>query len=242
MWYWPTLPVGGSTTMKLNLYTGAAFYVVGAGIGFLVFDKRAVAVEPPVSWRRGLKWTPCGPSRCRTIGCSADHRRVGRCAGPHLDHSPGGFARARRATCDDHASHRSMLRPGAAGARIRSGGQPDRPLGRTGQGLRLAGFEPRHHRRLQRQRLDWRQRPRPRNRVGELWGGAGRGPAGRHLQSFDDNMVLKFTQDGKFLMQIGKPRAARAATISRTCGCRPRRLSTPRPTSCTSPMATATIA
>src|SRR5262249_58313331 len=24
-------------------------------------------------------------------------------------------------------------------------------------------------------------------------------------QSFNDNMVLKFTQDGKFLMQIGKP-------------------------------------
>jgi DNA-binding beta-propeller fold protein YncE len=31
----------------------------------------------------------------------------------------------------------------------------------------------------------------------------GRGPAG--FQSFNDNMVLKFTQDGKFLMQIGKP-------------------------------------
>ncbi|HLX46242.1 MAG TPA: hypothetical protein VKR43_22505 [Bryobacteraceae bacterium] len=29
------------------------------------------------------------------------------------------------------------------------------------------------------------------------------GPAG--FQSFNDNMVLKFTQDGKFLMQIGKP-------------------------------------
>jgi DNA-binding beta-propeller fold protein YncE len=34
--------------------------------------------------------------------------------------------------------------------------------------------------------------------------GRGRGAAGG-FQSFNDNMVLKFTQDGKFLMQIGKP-------------------------------------
>src|SRR5579863_8033747 len=57
---------------------------------------------------------------------------------------------------------------------------------------------------------------------GNVWiGGNGRGPqpaAGRGgaaadneaqqagaFQSFKDNQVLKFTQDGKFLMQIGKP-------------------------------------
>ena len=34
-------------------------------------------------------------------------------------------------------------------------------LGRPGRRLRLAGLEPRHHRRLQRQCLDRRQRPRP---------------------------------------------------------------------------------
>jgi len=34
---------------------------------------------------------------------------------------------------------------------------------------------------------------------------AGRGGAPTGFQSFNDNMVLKFTQDGKFLMQIGKP-------------------------------------
>ena len=31
-------------------------------------------------------------------------------------------------------------------------------------------------------------------------------------------MIMKFTQDGKFLMQIGKPGRARAATIPKTCG------------------------
>jgi len=34
-------------------------------------------------------------------------------------------------------------------------------------------------------------------------GGAARGRGG--FSSFNDNMILKFTQDGKFLMQIGKP-------------------------------------
>src|SRR5690242_11727103 len=34
----------------------------------------------------------------------------------------------------------------------------------------------------------------------------GKAPA---FQSFSDNMVLKFTQDGKFLMQIGKPKSSK---------------------------------
>jgi hypothetical protein len=41
-------------------------------------------------------------------------------------------------------------------------------------------------------------------------GGAGKGgPA--PFQSFYDNMLLKFTQDGKFLMQIGKPRSSKGS-------------------------------
>jgi len=65
---------------------------------------------------------------------------------------------------------------------------------------------------------------------GNVWiGGNGRGPqpaAGRGrgaaasddegqqgdtFQSFADNMVLKFTQDGKFLMQIGKPSSSKGS-------------------------------
>ena len=56
------------------------------------------------------------------------------------------------------------LRRSAASPRRRSSSSMRKatssPLGRTRQGLRLAGFEPRHHRRLQRQRVDRRQRPR----------------------------------------------------------------------------------
>jgi hypothetical protein len=48
--------------------------------------------------------------------------------------------------------------------------------------------------------------------------GGGRGAAsddegqqGNTFQSFADNMVLKFTQDGKFLMQIGKPSSSKGS-------------------------------
>jgi DNA-binding beta-propeller fold protein YncE len=68
---------------------------------------------------------------------------------------------------------------------------------------------------------------------GNVWiGGNGRGPASARgaingsdeepaaanakgkapaFQSFSDNMVLKFTQDGKFLMQIGKPKSSKGS-------------------------------
>jgi len=65
---------------------------------------------------------------------------------------------------------------------------------------------------------------------GNVWiGGNGRGPQpaagrgargpasddegqqGNTFQSFADNMVLKFTQDGKFLMQIGKPSSSKGS-------------------------------
>jgi DNA-binding beta-propeller fold protein YncE len=40
----------------------------------------------------------------------------------------------------------------------------------------------------------------------------GRGPGGRGpVESFSDNQVLKFTQQGKFLMQIGKPRSSKGS-------------------------------
>ncbi len=44
---------------------------------------------------------------------------------------------------------------------------------------------------------------------GNVWiGGNGRGP---DPQKYHDNMILKFTQDGKFLMQIGKPGASQGS-------------------------------
>jgi DNA-binding beta-propeller fold protein YncE len=60
---------------------------------------------------------------------------------------------------------------------------------------------------------------------GNVWiGGNGRGPqsargaqngqdeeGGSAVESFHDNMVLKFTEDGKFLMQIGKPDSSKGS-------------------------------
>jgi hypothetical protein len=57
---------------------------------------------------------------------------------------------------------------------------------------------------------------------GNVWiGGNGRGPQQQGalpderqvggVQSFNDNMLLKFTQDGKFLFQIGKPRSSKGS-------------------------------
>jgi DNA-binding beta-propeller fold protein YncE len=60
---------------------------------------------------------------------------------------------------------------------------------------------------------------------GNVWiGGNGRGPsagpgpggapdesAASATRSYNDNMVLKFTQDGKFLMQIGKPNSSKGS-------------------------------
>ena len=42
-------------------------------------------------------------------------------------------------------------------------------------------------------------------------GGSKKGGAPPAFQSFSDNMVLKFTQDGKFLMQIGKPKSSKGS-------------------------------
>ncbi len=70
-----------------------------------------------------------------------------------------GFARSQGNLRDGESARGGMLHSGAAGARVRSGRQSDRKLGRPRPRLRVAGFESRHHGRLQRQRLDRRQRP-----------------------------------------------------------------------------------
>jgi hypothetical protein len=53
--------------------------------------------------------------------------------------------------------------------------------------------------------LAGRQRPRTAKRRGAINGQDEESKAGDRVDSFHDNQILKFTQDGKFLMQIGKP-------------------------------------
>ena len=95
-------------------------------------------------------------------------------AGPHgagIDHRRGrGFARPRvhRAPRQPHGTHRGRGRRGSAdrgmlpgrpaGARVRSGRQSRRLLGRSLRRVRVAGLQPRDHRRPHGQRLDRRER------------------------------------------------------------------------------------
>ena len=105
--------------------------------------------------------SPLAEAAAEQLDPRADDRRLGGRAGSRLDHPPRRLARAGRSP----RRRRTRRRRSAARPRRRfsssTSGQSDPALGRTGPGLRLAGLQPRHHRRLQGQRLDRRQRSGP---------------------------------------------------------------------------------
>ena len=88
------------------------------------------------------------------------------------------------------AAAHQMLRPGAAGAGVRSRRQPAALLGRPRRRLSVVRATSTASTSTRRQRLARRQ-------------------------PNDDDQILKFTPDGKFLLQIGKIAPARAATTPR---------------------------
>ena len=110
-----------------------------------------------------------------------DHRRRRGLPGSRLDHSSrrghAGSTKERGALATPPAGECCAAAPPVL--EFDQAGNLLQPLGRPGQGLRVAGVEPRHHRRRQGQRLDRRQR------------------------RDSDAHILKFTRDGKFLKQFG---------------------------------------
>ena len=82
---------------------------------------------------------------------------------------------------------RHVLREGAADPRVRSAGQPAAPLGRRGRRRAISGRR--------------RTTASP---------STTRATSGSAATAAADGMVLKFTQDGKFLMQVGTRRAGSA--------------------------------
>jgi len=193
--------------MRHNFYRGAAFValVVTLGVGSRLLEKRSVvqaaAVQAP-RFEVDPLWPKPLPNHwilCQTIGVSADaqdhvwiiHRAGSLEAGEqHATTNPP--------TAQCCAPAPPVLEYDQAGNLIGHWGGP-------GKGY------------------DW---PDSNHGItvdykGNVWiGGNGSGPeSGRGavnggdeepgrpagFQSFNDNMVLKFTQDGKFLMQIGKP-------------------------------------
>ncbi len=202
--------------------------------------------------RRASKSIRCGRSRCRTTGFSArpsasrSTRRItsGSSIAPARSKPGEVHATTTPPTAQCCAPAPPVLEFDRAGNLIGHWGGP-------GPGLRLARFESRHHRRLQGQRLDRRQRPRTRRPRAAAAARRRRRGQNRQqdesqtggTQSFNDNMVLKFTQDGKFLMQIGKPGDEQGQQRHREPAAAGQDVRRPgRPTSSTSPTATATIA
>jgi len=92
-------------------------------------------------------------------------RRCGcRRPGPHLDCASDEYVRAHEiyATAKPPASECCVPAPPFSNSTKKA---ISSATGRSGRRLRLARFEPRHHRRLQGQRLDWRQQPRHRSKA-----------------------------------------------------------------------------
>ena len=210
---------GGS--MNRNLWTGSVLLVgvVTLGVGSRLAD-RAV-VQAAARRRRASKSIRSGPSRCRTkwiLGQTIGV--VGGCAATTSGSSIAP-ARSSRARC----TRRPIRRRRSAARRRRrsSSSTPPATWSATGAGPGSGYDWPDSNHGITvdytRQRLDRRQRPRHRRRQAAT---RPRPPAAGQnrqqdesqiggVQSFNDNMVLKFTQDGKFLMQIGKPRSSKGS-------------------------------
>ena len=128
-------------------------------------DRRRIAggpVRSPHSRRPGGRpVVPGGPAvaeaAAQSLAARIGHRRRGRCAGSHLGRAPRLRLddRAHGDRRGDHAEDvRRVLRAGAAGARVRRGGQRCvEPLGRTRRQVRVAGVAGRH--RGRRERIVW---------------------------------------------------------------------------------------
>ena len=176
-----------------------------------------------------MKWIRCGPSRCRTTGSWATHRRVGGRAGSHLDHPSPGLARSRR----DSTPRRIRRSRCAALPRRRCWSSIRRAtcIGHWGGPGKGYDWPDSNHGIT----IDYK---------GNVWiGGNGRGqpPGGAACRGGAPTNRLRPRNGALYSRQHGaevhagrqvpdadrqaRP-AARAATTSRICGCRPRRSST----------------
>jgi hypothetical protein len=197
--------------MKRNLYVGAAFLgiLVALGVASTVLSKRAV-VQAATAMAPRFEVDPMWPKPL------PNHWLQGQTIGVAVD-------------ANDHiwVIHRAgSLEPGELHltskiAQCCAAAPPILEFDQEGNLLRHWGGPG--------QGFDW---PDSNHGItidykGNVWiGGNGRGaaPGGKQgkageldesqvggVQSFADNMVLKFTQDGKFLMQIGKPRSSKGS-------------------------------
>ena len=192
--------------MKRNLSVGMIFLalIVALGVGSAVLSRRSAAEAAAVTAPR-FEVDPLWPKPLpnhwligMTIGVSVDDR-------DHIwiIHRPGSLeANETHATTNPPIAQ--CCAPAPPVLEFDSAGNLLRHWGGSGNGY------------------DW---PASNHGItidfkGNVWiGGNGRGPGAAlnesqvsgTVQSFNDNMVLKFTQDGKFLLQIGKPNRSKGS-------------------------------
>ena len=148
--------------------------------------------------------------------------------------TPDNFQGGTEIGMDLRPADQRVLPARPARARVRPGRQPARQLGRPRHGdrrLRLAGVEPRHHRRPHGQRLDRRQRRRRRPRA-EVHAQRRVPAAGRAAT----------TRASPARTPRATASSSATATPPTATAASPRSASTPRPTRPTSPTATTTSA
>ncbi len=146
---------------KQNFAIGAALLsTLGVlGLGQLALE-RALAAQEKVSRPRRSRSTPSGRSPSQPVGHRIDHRRYGRFAGSRVRHPSSGHLEPTDGSERRHQSADGprVLRSRSSRPGVRSRGEPGRPLGRPGRGLRLAGVESRDHHRSHGPPVDRRQR------------------------------------------------------------------------------------
>ena len=212
--------------MNRHLCIGAIFMTCAAalGLGSRALDRRATSAPRRRRCRRRafeVRSTVAQASP-EQVDSRSDDRRLGRRAGSRLDHPSRRLARAGRGARDDESADGAVLRAGAADSRVRRRRQsrsatgavrvrattgPTRITASRSTTAATCGSAATAAARRRRQDAVRRGRGQPaagqnRQQDESQTGGT---------QSFNDNMVLKFTQDGKFLMQIGKPRPSKGS-------------------------------
>src|SRR5712671_3307545 len=204
--------------MKRNLYVGTAFLglVAALGIGSVLLEKRA-AVEAATVQAPMFEVDPLWPKPL------PNHWLIGMTIGVSVDAQDNVWIVHRQGSLEKGELH-AATNPPLAMCCVAA--PPVLEFDAAGNLL--------HHWGGPGNGYDW---PDSNHGItvdykGNVWiGGNGRGPQpaapgrggrgaaasedegqqGNTFQSFADNMVLKFTQDGKFLMQIGKPSSSKGS-------------------------------
>jgi DNA-binding beta-propeller fold protein YncE len=198
--------------MKRNLIVGAIFIatIVALGAGSTILGKRAAA-KPAAVMAPTFEVDPLWPKPL------PNHWLLGRVIGVSVDAADNVWIIQRHGTLEPGELHASTNPPTAIccveGPRVLEfdpAGNLLRHWGGPGNGYNWPDSE--HGITIDYKGNVWiggnGRGPQP---VARTSGGASEESAADPNRSYNDNMVLKFTQDGQFLMQIGKPNSSKGS-------------------------------